>query len=386
MRRVIDGVAYDTDKAELVASGSHDSEWSQAFWSLYRNTAGVYFEVAAGHDGVVESWIPFNDQEAQEWLEKHANHLVEQYFGLMPEAGTVSPPMSVEKRRLVLASTKMLKALGHSGYESMLLEFGVPEDVGTGSGLLARANSLGRYVLSNPDARAYDRSLLSDALLNRAKAVYDRGQSNNVTDDEWREFEVASAQYSTFTDSATFAADLAAPKSALDQSLAAAAPASIKSSAPERPKARRKVFIVHGHDIGPREAVARFLERLDFEPVILHERPNRGRTIITKFQEEAADAGFAVILMTPDDPGLGGESGAPGRSRQNVVFELGFFIGALGSERVAALVKGAVEKPSDFDGVMYIAFDNGDGWKLALARELQAAGFEVDLNKAGSRH
>jgi hypothetical protein len=52
------------------------------------------------------------------------------------------PPMSVERRRLVLASTSILKALGHSGFDRMLLELGVPEDVGTGSGLLARTTSL----------------------------------------------------------------------------------------------------------------------------------------------------------------------------------------------------------------------------------------------------
>ena len=64
-----------------------------------------------------------------------------------------------------------------------------------------------------------------------------------------------------------------------------------------------KIFIVHGHDGEPREAIARYLEKLGFEAVILHERPNKGRTIIAKFREEAAGVGFAVVLMTPDDLG-----------------------------------------------------------------------------------
>ena len=65
-----------------------------------------------------------------------------------------------------------------------------------------------------------------------------------------------------------------------------------------------KVFVVHGHDDAAREAVARFIEKLGFEkPIILDERPNKGRTIITKFREEAADVAFAVVLMTPDDTG-----------------------------------------------------------------------------------
>jgi predicted nucleotide-binding protein len=124
------------------------------------------------------------------------------------------------------------------------------------------------------------------------------------------------------------------------------------------------------------------LERLDFEPIILHERPNRGRTIITKFQEEASDVGFAVVLVTPDDVGgpRGSDQLAP-RGRQNVIFELGFFVGVLGPERVAALIKGRVERPSDFEGVVYIDFDEAGAWMMILARELKAAGFEVDMNK-----
>ena len=134
---------------------------------------------------------------------------------------------------------------------------------------------------------------------------------------------------------------------------------------PVQPQAERdpsKVFLVHGHDGEVREAVARFIsERLGLEPVILHERPNKGRTIITKFREEAAGISFAVVLMTADD--LGKASAAPDlqpRARQNVVFELGFFIGALGPEHVAAIVKGTIERPSDFDGVVYISFDQED--------------------------
>lgn len=140
----------------------------------------------------------------------------------------------------------------------------------------------------------------------------------------------------------------------------------------------RKVFVVHGRDDGTKHEVARFLHNIDLEPIILHERPNRGRTIITKFQEEAKDVSFAIVLMTPDDEG--GLTGGPfsPRARQNVVFELGFFYGTLGSGHVVALVKGDVETPSDFDGVLYIQIDSTGGWKVQLARELKAAGLKFD--------
>lgn len=119
--------------------------------------------------------------------------------------------------------------------------------------------------------------------------------------------------------------------------------------------------------------VARFLERLGTEAVILHERPNGGRTLITKFQEESADIAFAIVLMTPDDVGgLAGASQNP-RARQNVIFELGFFIGKLGVGKVCALVQGNVEKPSDFDAVVYVCHDTAGAWKTEVARELKHA-------------
>ncbi|TCU74885.1 putative nucleotide-binding protein with TIR-like domain [Bradyrhizobium sp. R2.2-H] len=149
---------------------------------------------------------------------------------------------------------------------------------------------------------------------------------------------------------------------------------------PERSgPAARKIFIVHGHDDGAREAVARFLERLGFDPIILHEQANQGRTIIEKI-EAHGDVGFAVILLTPDDVGgLHGAEQRP-RARQNVMLELGYFIGRLGRARVCALKRGDIEVPSDFGGVVYEPFDSGGGWKQALGRELQAAGFQIDWN------
>jgi predicted nucleotide-binding protein len=143
----------------------------------------------------------------------------------------------------------------------------------------------------------------------------------------------------------------------------------------------RKVFVVHGHDDTPKAEVARFIEQLGFQAVILHERANRGRALITKFREEAAGVGFAIVLMTPDDLGKArAETEMKPRARQNVVFELGFFVGKLGSERVAAMVKGGIELLSDFYGVVYIRLDKAD-WRTELGMELQAAGFQIDWNK-----
>ena len=148
-------------------------------------------------------------------------------------------------------------------------------------------------------------------------------------------------------------------------------------------KNTNKVFVIHGQDKSARETVARFLERLNLKPVILHEQPNEGRTIIEKF-EDYADVTFVVVLLTPDDMGALKEQSRnlKPRARQNVVFEFGYFIGKLGRERVCALSKRDVERPSDCDGILYVPLDNEDGWKMKLLRELKAAGFSVDANQA----
>ena len=148
------------------------------------------------------------------------------------------------------------------------------------------------------------------------------------------------------------------------------------------PPTTSEVFIVHGRDDGTKNTVARFLEALNIQPIILAEQPNRGFTTVEKF-EHHAQVSFAVILLTPDDVGsLKGEEQNPKpRARQNVTFELGFLFGKLGRKRVCALTKDEVEIPSDYAGVVYIPFDDHEGWKIPLIRELQAAGFTIDANR-----
>jgi predicted nucleotide-binding protein len=152
----------------------------------------------------------------------------------------------------------------------------------------------------------------------------------------------------------------------------------------EHPASRTSttVFIVHGRSEGPKQQVARFLERAtNAQPIILHEQPKLGRVIIETLERYAATAAFAIVLLTADDRGgLAGAQESQLRARQNVVFELGFFIGALGRSRVAVLYEEAVELPSDMNGILYTVLDSQGAWKLGLGRELRAAGFAVDLN------
>ncbi|MCK4559766.1 MAG: nucleotide-binding protein [Calditrichia bacterium] len=144
-----------------------------------------------------------------------------------------------------------------------------------------------------------------------------------------------------------------------------------------------RVFLVHGHNEAALQSCARFIEKLELPLTVLREEPNRGRTIIEKFLDYS-DAGFAVVLLTADD--RGGRLDQPyeeqsQRARQNVIFELGFFIGKIGRDRVCALYENGVEVPSDYQGVVFIPLDPL-AWRLELAKEMKAAGLPVDLNKA----
>jgi len=129
--------------------------------------------------------------------------------------------------------------------------------------------------------------------------------------------------------------------------------------------------------------VARYIERLGLQPIILHEQANRGRTVIEKL-EHYGNVGFAVILLTPDDEGRAKQEGAQlrDRARQNVILELGYFIGLLGRSHVCALHRGSVEIPTDYVGVVFVPLDDGGGWRLHLARELKSASYDIDMNNA----
>jgi predicted nucleotide-binding protein len=141
-----------------------------------------------------------------------------------------------------------------------------------------------------------------------------------------------------------------------------------------------KVFIVHGHDGEAKERTARFVEKLGFEAVILHEQPNQGLTIIEKI-EEFSNVGFGIVLYTPDDLGNVKVEAERGnlrpRARQNVVFEHGYLIAKLGRKNVAALVTSDIELPNDISGVVYLTDKE---WQVDIAKEMKASGYSIDFN------
>ena len=147
---------------------------------------------------------------------------------------------------------------------------------------------------------------------------------------------------------------------------------------------RSKVFISYGHDEEAITNVANFVENLGLKATVLDEQPDNGLTVIENLEKYADDTEFAIALLTPDDIGaLKDEADHQfnSRARQNVIFELGYFIGKLNPNRVCLLYKEGVELPSYIPDVVYVPMDSANGWKLKLGQGMQNAGLPVDMSQ-----
>ena len=150
----------------------------------------------------------------------------------------------------------------------------------------------------------------------------------------------------------------------------------IKEIAQQR-KPLPRAFIVHGRDHRTLSELKNFLEKqLNLKKIlVLSEQPSRGMTLIEKFEYYAAATDIVFVLFTPDDlGGLVGASEYQARPRMNVIFELGYFLGALRrrSGRVFLLTKGDMEIPTDISGIVYVDITNGvESAESAILTELK---------------
>ncbi|MDD9974636.1 MAG: nucleotide-binding protein [Candidatus Poribacteria bacterium] len=175
------------------------------------------------------------------------------------------------------------------------------------------------------------------------------------------------------------------PTSSTDEVYEEISPEIIPAPAPELVPntSRGTVFIVHGHDHASRDTVANFVDNWGLTATILDKQPNKGRTIIEKFENCADEASFAIVLLTPDDVGasVNDKAHLKYRARQNVIYEWGYFSGSIGRERVCILYKGNIELPSDTQGVVYVRMDDNGDWKQEIVREMEAVGLLIDGNE-----
>lgn len=146
----------------------------------------------------------------------------------------------------------------------------------------------------------------------------------------------------------------------------------------EKMKKKEKVFIIHGKNNELKREVQLLIERIGIEGIVLHERPDMGRTIIDKLIEEGESAIYAIAILTPDDI-----VDTAFRARQNVYLETGYFLGKLGKSKVLLLKLGTIEIPSDLQGILYTEVDDivNGYWKNKVVKELVSAGFNVDMSE-----
>lgn len=175
-------------------------------------------------------------------------------------------------------------------------------------------------------------------------------------------------------------------RAALDPLLAGGAKAPIPAAAV--PVKRRHIFVVHGHDTTSRDQLELSLRRLGLEPFILMNSSGGGKTIIEALEGHIGrdfSSDFGIVLLTPDDTGYANKDGATKaepRARQNVVLETGMLLASLTRERMALLVKGHLELPSDLQGIIRFGFNDHVREVIPkLCTRLQEAGIEIDSAK-----
>lgn len=221
-------------------------------------------------------------------------------------------------------------------------------------------------------------------------------QAFNIPDNEYCKDYVRSGQAMVFTtdsdivqlykeelhDKIEYLESLVQKSSLLPSSVSAKEPVSDNAN---QLMASKRVFIVHGHDSAIRIQVELLIKNLGYEPVVLFKQPNHGCTIIEKIEREAGDIAFAIVLYTSCDLGNSREDAENSklnpRARQNVVFEHGYMCALLKRKNVCALVERGVEIPGDISGILYIPYDENGAWQFSVAKEMKAAGLDVDLNR-----
>lgn len=144
-----------------------------------------------------------------------------------------------------------------------------------------------------------------------------------------------------------------------------------------------KVFLVHGSDNEMKFDVSKVLETLDLDPIVLHENLDMWKNLIEKINDYS-HISFAVVLLSSDDLAYSKEKTPDDgkyRANQNVIFELGYFLGRLGNQNVSVIYqkKNDFEIPNDYAGVRWIEYKMG--WYYELVKDLKACNFEVDINK-----
>ena len=87
MRKILNGKAYDTDTAEMIAEWESSGNWGNPIrWeTLYRKKTGEFFLLINNPYMSGLTISPISEFEARMWIEDCANEKYEEIFGTQEE-------------------------------------------------------------------------------------------------------------------------------------------------------------------------------------------------------------------------------------------------------------------------------------------------------------
>jgi predicted nucleotide-binding protein len=127
----------------------------------------------------------------------------------------------------------------------------------------------------------------------------------------------------------------------------------------------RRVFVAYGHEHADRDVLVNIIASHGLMPIYLENNADGSLSIFDAFEKKANECCFAFVLLTPSDAGAAKKKGLEGqaiqlqlRARQNVIFEMGWFLARLGKFRTRLLHRGSLELPSDVIGMAAIEYNS----------------------------
>jgi predicted nucleotide-binding protein len=157
------------------------------------------------------------------------------------------------------------------------------------------------------------------------------------------------------------------------------APAAPASPVPQNSNQPRKIFVAHGKNRKPLDALKKVLDQFKIPYVVAVDEPHKGRPISAKVAQLMGECSAGIFIFTKDEKFLREVDGdGPTevyRPSENVVYELGA-ASVMWDRKIIILREDGVNFPSDFSDLGYITFhgDEVGSKALDLLRELVALG------------
>jgi hypothetical protein len=142
-------------------------------------------------------------------------------------------------------------------------------------------------------------------------------------------------------------------------------PATASQDAPKRSVA----IICATADTKNAQALSNFVTQLGLAPALQSAVKGSSDAAALEGLEAARGAEYAIVLSASDGNGV-----SP--------LQIGFLLGLVGRNRLCFLGTGKAGAVAGLEAVPRHALDEGELWRLLLAREMKQAGLDIDLNRA----